>query len=266
MNATLKSKWWIDAGLFAIFLTAFFLNLTGLALHQWIGIAAGAVAIYHLVTHWAWVKSVTARLFTQAPNRSQLYYVVDALLMGGLFTIIATGLVISTWLNLSLTTYAAWRFVHVAASIITLAVTVAKIAIHWRWIVSEANKIFTQPAQAPARTNLGQPALPGKMVTRREFGSLMAVVGLTSILALSRGVKSLQTSENDTSVASTTTTAASSSAVDLTSLFSTTQNTTTTTSAVASTPRCPNGCSFPGRCRRYTDSNGNGRCDLGESA
>lgn len=28
--------------------------------------------------------------------------------------------------------------------------------------------------------------------------------------------------------------------------------------------RCSKGCAFPGRCRRYVDSNGNGLCDLGE--
>ncbi len=28
--------------------------------------------------------------------------------------------------------------------------------------------------------------------------------------------------------------------------------------------RCPNGCSYPGRCRRYIDGNNNGKCDLGE--
>jgi len=28
--------------------------------------------------------------------------------------------------------------------------------------------------------------------------------------------------------------------------------------------RCPRGCSFPGHCRRYTDQNSNGYCDLGE--
>jgi hypothetical protein len=28
--------------------------------------------------------------------------------------------------------------------------------------------------------------------------------------------------------------------------------------------RCDRRCSYPGHCRKYTDSNGNGRCDLGE--
>jgi hypothetical protein len=30
------------------------------------------------------------------------------------------------------------------------------------------------------------------------------------------------------------------------------------------TVRCPNGCSYPGGCRRYYDGNKNGKCDLGE--
>lgn len=29
---------------------------------------------------------------------------------------------------------------------------------------------------------------------------------------------------------------------------------------------CPRGCSYPGSCRRYTDANRSGRCDLGECA
>jgi len=32
----------------------------------------------------------------------------------------------------------------------------------------------------------------------------------------------------------------------------------------ACTVRCRRGCSFPGKCRKYTDANGNGKCDLGE--
>ncbi|QRN84136.1 hypothetical protein JR338_05190 [Chloroflexota bacterium] len=30
------------------------------------------------------------------------------------------------------------------------------------------------------------------------------------------------------------------------------------------TVQCARGCSYPSHCRRYTDANGNGLCDLGE--
>ena len=39
-------------------------------------------------------------------------------------------------------------------------------------------------------------------------------------------------------------------------------NTSTNTCQVL----CNRRCSFPGHCRRYTDANGNNRCDLGECA
>jgi hypothetical protein len=40
------------------------------------------------------------------------------------------------------------------------------------------------------------------------------------------------------------------------------QNTQTNTCVI----RCNRGCSAPGRCRRFTDSNGDNRCDLSECA
>lgn len=33
---------------------------------------------------------------------------------------------------------------------------------------------------------------------------------------------------------------------------------------IACTVRCGRRCFYPGHCRRYRDTNGNGRCDLGE--
>ena len=44
---------------------------------------------------------------------------------------------------------------------------------------------------------------------------------------------------------------------------------TATPAAVLTTARCPYGLvndPYPGKCRRYVDSNGNGYCDLSESA
>ena len=58
-----KRNWIIDAVLFGGFLVALWLDLTGVAVHQWLGIAVGALAGYHLVAHWSWVEAVTSRLF-----------------------------------------------------------------------------------------------------------------------------------------------------------------------------------------------------------
>src|SRR5512136_431090 len=111
-----KHHWLIDAALFIGFLLSFWLELTGVALHQWLGVAIGTVAGYHLFTHWNWVKAVTDRFFKQTSVQARLYYVVDATVLIGLATIIVTGLVISTWFDLALTSYTTWKMIHVIAS------------------------------------------------------------------------------------------------------------------------------------------------------
>ena len=81
-----KQKWfWIlDLTLFTGFLVAFFLDLTGVSLHQWLGVAVAAFTILHLILHWNWVKTLTCRLFERNVGRSGTYYVIDAFLFGGL--------------------------------------------------------------------------------------------------------------------------------------------------------------------------------------
>ena len=163
-----------------------------------------------------------------------------------------TGLAISTWLDLALASYAIWRNVHVLASVVTLALVVAKIGLHWRWIVSTARRrIF--PAPAPARqTGLEQPAPVAAQIGRRDFVRLMAGVGAVALLA---GVNALDGSDGDQAAASASQASGGTQAQTATS---------TTSTSGACTIRCGKRCSYPGHCRKYTDSNNNGRCDLGE--
>ncbi len=146
-----RACWLIDAGLFAGFVLAMLLDLTGVALHEWLGAAVGVVAGYHLLAHWQWVKSITTRLLGRASRQARQFYVVDAGLLAGFVAIGATGLVISTWLDLSLlpASYQAWRDAHVLASLATLGLLVLKIGLHWRWIVTVAERhVFGQLARS----------------------------------------------------------------------------------------------------------------------
>ena len=51
-----QTNWLIDAVLFIGFLLTFFIDLTGIEPHQWIGIAVCTLALYHL-----WVHSACSR-------------------------------------------------------------------------------------------------------------------------------------------------------------------------------------------------------------
>jgi len=266
-----KTSWIIDAVLFGGFLVALWLDLTGVGLHQWLGVTIGALAGWHLLAHGDWVKAVTARFFGRTSSQARLYYIVDAAMLAGLTTIVVTGLVISTWANLGLTSYAAWHRVHVWASVLTLAVLVAKVGLHWRWIVGVARRqVFRLPVlPAGPATNLAP--VPVK-VDRRDFIRLMGVVGVAALFTGARALDG-QTVAADATAAEETAAAQPATAVagatipgrrDRTRGGPPQATTTTTTVAGSCTVQCGRRCSYPGHCRRYVDSNGNSRCDLGE--
>ncbi len=260
-----QHSWIIDAVLFGGFLLALWLDLTGVNLHQWLGVAIAALAVWHLLAHGKWVKTVTARFFGRTSRQARLYYITDAAMLAGLIVIVVTGLVISTWTGLTLAIYAAWHGVHVWASVLTLAVLVAKIGLHWRWIVGVVQRYVILPAVSasrvtpPASELIGlAPATVPVRVGRRDFIRLMSVVGAASVLTAANVLSGQQAAAAEPATAATATTTRTRP-----NRFPG-RSSSATASAGSCTVQCGRGCSYPGRCRRYVDTNGNNRCDLGE--
>jgi hypothetical protein len=254
-NNTHQTNWIIDAGLFSGFIIASLLDLTGLALHQWLGLAVGVLAGYHLLTHWTWIKSVTQRWLGRTSGQARRFYLIDAGLFAGFSLILLTGLVISTWFDLSRESYAAWRSIHVAVTIMTLALIVVKIGLHWRWIVKVGGRLLhSEPGTTEAAIfpQLGTVKVNSE---RRDFLKLMGVVSLAALVAAYSALESDQASATQ-----------SASSEQESSLSANTlenyEDSTTTQCSV----RCNRGCSYPGHCRRYVDTNGNSLCDYGECA
>jgi hypothetical protein len=263
-----KTNWRLDLGLFALFILAFFLDLTGVELHQWIGVLGGGLILLHLALHWDWVNAVSERFFGGTSAQARVYYLLDTALLAGFALIITTGLVISTWLNLGLSNYSGWLSAHILISLGTLAALVLKLGLHWRWIVRAVQKTVGRPATlrppAPARQPAVQAVSPRRAggMGRREFLQVMGVVGAASLLAAASASKSLAMLE---SAADETTTAAANSGQSVDAQQAAAARSGAASSG-ACTIRCNRRCAYPGHCGRYTDSNGNNRCDLGECA
>jgi hypothetical protein len=281
-----KNNLVIDIILFAGFILCFFLELTGVIVHQWLGVAMCGMAVIHLLLHDAWVKNLLRR-FSDLHTRPQILFLLDAAIALGFLGILVTGLVVSTWLNLSLTSISGWMDVHTAFSIETLFFLLVKVGFHWRWISNAFHSLFGKKPAAlpvpqtavrnPSLTPVPQPA--GKQISRRDFLAVMGVAGFASYLAVSTLLKDNQVVasaqsiiETATSTASPTTAStsvqAASTAAPAASSTATSLPTATPVSTQAvsysCTVRCNRGCSYPGGCHRYVDSNGNGKCDNGE--
>jgi hypothetical protein len=254
-----KMNWILDVTLFAGFLVACWLDLTGVDMHQWLGMAVGIMGNFHLLAHRSWVKSMTTKFFKNLTTQARTYYLLDLGLFLGFSTILVSGLYISTWFALPGAVNPAWKQLHIVTSVVTLMLLITKIALHWRWIVGVAKRHIFGPVTMVG--NLQPPVLAPAYATysRREFLKFMGVVGAVSLIpfvnVLSAAAQTqpivTSASASQTSVATPAQVAKSGSSAQ-------------TTASNSCTVRCTKGCSYPGRCRRYTDSNKNNRCDLGE--
>jgi len=88
----------LDATIFAAFLVAYSFGLTGVAIHEWLGIALGLVLVVHLTVHWDWVLRTTRRLLRKGgPDR--VIWLVNLLLIVTMTLCVASGILIS-WVAL----------------------------------------------------------------------------------------------------------------------------------------------------------------------
>jgi hypothetical protein len=269
MNAKNRLKWLVNGVLFIGFLFTYFLDLTGLVLHQWLGLIVGAVTLLHLLNHWQWVMAVTQRFFNSSTKISRLNYLLDAFLAGGIAFIIASGLVISTWFGVNGSLFEVWRYLHVLISIDSLIILLVKLILHWKCISGTARQLLHRKPAAQAQLVTSLQCEDVKIISRREALRTMGAISLAGAFVLVKAITSLKIPELEGQTGSLLQSSeddpvsvASDQKAQTTPIATLVQGTNQTTSDC--TVRCPNGCSYPGRCRRYSDGNNNGRCDLGE--
>ena len=293
-----KTNWILDSILLFIFLILFFLDWTGVALHQWLGMLIAVLITIHSLLHLDWIECAFSRFFSKSAGKVKVYALLDTLLLFGFLLILESGLVISTWLNLTWIDYSSWWVIHIFSAIFTLSLTVIKLALHRNWIITATQKFFSKRKVAvPAGASPQSLA-----VSRRQFLGGMALVSLASALAiynvlpketgieLENGQASDQLSQSFTDTQPATpqpTSPADTSqkavATDNPVPTPTTQPTAAPSATAQAAPvendppaaialtclqSCRRGkhCSYPGDCRSYRDVNNNGLCDLGECA
>jgi len=144
-----KRLFWVDASFFALFLLVVNVPLTGLTIHEWLGITIGAVTVTHLVQHADWVSSMFERVLTATSFQNRVNYVMMIGLFIGFASIIVSGLLISQ-VALPFVGYTPnggsfWLWLHLSSVGWVVALVAIHIAMNWKWIVSTTDRLVFAP-------------------------------------------------------------------------------------------------------------------------
>ena len=138
----------LDLALAMAFLVLFRPVLTGLAIHEWLGLALGGALIGHLLLHWRWARGVIRQWLSKLPFKKRVYALIDVSLLVGFLTIIGSGVAMSRGvlplLGVTGSTGSAWFVTHKWSSMLALALVGIKRG------VQPQNEDHASPHTAPS--------------------------------------------------------------------------------------------------------------------
>lgn len=134
-----RFKLMLDIALLAAFLVTTAPQFSGIAIHEWLGIALGVGWVVHLLVNWKWVAAVTLGFFARIPWRVRLLSVIDLLAFISVTVLVFTGLMISEVVlplaGIRLAREGTWRFLHHSASNAMVILTGLHLATNWSQVV-----------------------------------------------------------------------------------------------------------------------------------
>lgn len=145
----MRSLFLVDAGLFALFAVVINVPLTGIPVHEWLGVSIAVAMIVHLVQHGDWIASIGRKLFGRTSFQNRVNYLLMFGLFIGFASITISGLLISEaalpFLGIDVTATPFWFWVHVSSVGWVIALTAIHIAMNWRWIVHATERLVLAP-------------------------------------------------------------------------------------------------------------------------
>ena len=144
-----KTNLTLDIAILSAFLVASNPALTGLAVHEWLGVSFAAVLIVHLLFHWDWIANLTKTFFKRLFHASRFNYVIDSLLFVAMTAAMLSGLMISrnvlATFGIQLEVSRAWRSIHSLSANASLVFVALHFALHWKWVVTNVQRYITAP-------------------------------------------------------------------------------------------------------------------------
>jgi hypothetical protein len=157
----------LDSLLFVAALVLQVVRLTGLTLHEWIGIAIALPLLVHLVLQWQWITATWRRAVTEKRRRAQFNLLLNGLLFVFMTLAIFSGVlaseVVTPNLPLAAGRTAIWSDLHSFTTNTLVGLVGLHVALNWRWIVNAVSLHVVRPLGG---RNIVSP--PGSLTTEPE--------------------------------------------------------------------------------------------------
>lgn len=146
----------IDIAIFIAFLIATAPRLSGITIHEWLGVAFGVAIIVHLLLHWQWIIAVGKTMLTRARANARVNYLLNIALFIDVTVITFTGIMISEVVlplfGIRLSPGSLWRRLHSLSSDIGVFLIGLHVALHWQWVLKTVARLFglARPARKSA--------------------------------------------------------------------------------------------------------------------
>lgn len=145
---TMKN-FWVDIALFLMFIVDMNTHLTGIPVHEWLGIVFGGALVYHMLLHWQWISNATRKVFTKLPTIQRIRYLVDLLLFAVMVIVVASGIWISRdalpAMGLTIGGSRFWSGLHHVTSEMVIPLVGVHLALSWPWITNAWQRFIWSP-------------------------------------------------------------------------------------------------------------------------
>ena len=153
----------VDIIIFVGFMLSTAPAFTGMAIHEWLGLALAAGIVTHLLLHWQWLVEVTRRFFRRMPWGTRINYVLNSLLFVSIVLISASGIMISKealpLLGLEVSGGGSWKMIHTLSADAIVFLMGLHVALHWSWIVDAVKRYLLSPLARMGKRDLRTPEL-----------------------------------------------------------------------------------------------------------
>jgi Domain of unknown function (DUF4405) len=117
---------------------------TGIAVHEWVGLALILILLVHLACNWNWIVGTTRRILGRLPGETRFNHFLDLLLFAAMTLTMVSGVLDSESalpsLGIALKPDHFWRYVHGIFAYTTIAIVGVHVGMHGDWILSKLKR------------------------------------------------------------------------------------------------------------------------------